>query len=79
MVNDDETQRSALAMVVNSISRLDITQHWGQGKTSSSDGQRWAMKRKVLQQTWSPKFNDFALEFYSFVADNFAPFFSLPI
>ncbi len=42
---NDETQRAALAMVVNSINRLDITQHWGQGKTSSSDGQRWAMKR----------------------------------
>ena len=37
------------------------------------------MKRKVLQQTYSPKFNDFALEFYSFVADNYAPFFSLPV
>ena len=33
----------------------------------------------MLQQTYSPKFNDFALEFYSFVADNYAPFFSLPI
>jgi TnpA family transposase len=76
---NDETQRSALASVVNAISRLDITQYWGQGKTSSSDGQRWTMKRRVLQQTWSPKFNDFALEFYSFIADNFAPFFSFPI
>lgn len=76
---NDETQRAALALVVNAISHLDITQYWGDGRTSSSDGQRWTMKRKVLQQTWSTKFNDFALEFYSFVADNFAPFFSLPI
>jgi len=37
------------------------------------------MNRKVLQQTYSPKFNDFALEFYSFVADSYAPFYSLPI
>lgn len=32
-----------------------------------------------LQKTYSPKFNDFALEFYSLVADNYAPFYSLPI
>ncbi len=75
----EEAQRRALAQVVNAISQLDITQAWGKGRTSSSDGQRFAMKRKVLQQTYSPKFNDFALEFYSFVADNYAPFYSIPI
>ena len=75
----EETQRRALAQVVNAISRLDITQAWGDGHSSSSDGQRFAMRRRVLQQTYSPKFNDFALEFYSFVADNYAPFYSLPI
>lgn len=75
----EEAQRVALAQVVNAISRLDITQAWGEGKTSSSDGQRFAFKRKVLQQTYSTKFNDFALEFYSFVADNYAPFYSIPI
>lgn len=74
-----EVLRSTLAKVVNAISNLDITQAWGQGKTSSSDGQRFSLKRKVLQQTYSPKFRDFAIEFYSFIADNFAPFFSLPI
>ncbi len=75
----EETQRGALANIVNAISQLGITQTWGQGRTSSSDGQRFSMRRKVLQQTYSPKFNDFALEFYSFVADNYAPFYSLPI
>lgn len=75
----EENQREALAQVVNAISQLDITQYWGEGKSSSSDGQRFAMRRIVLQQTYSPKFNDFALEFYSFVADNYAPFYSLPI
>jgi TnpA family transposase len=43
---NDETQRAALAMVVNAISQLDITQYWGQGRTSSSDGQRWSMNGK---------------------------------
>jgi TnpA family transposase len=36
-------------------------------------------RRKVLQQNYSYKFRDFALEFYSFVADNYAPFYSVPI
>jgi hypothetical protein len=33
---------------------------------------------KVLQQTWGPRFQDIALEFYSFVTDNYAPFYSIP-
>ncbi|WP_431064777.1 Tn3 family transposase [Methylotuvimicrobium sp.] len=73
----EENQRSSLAKVVNAISNLDITQAWGKGKTSSSDGQRFALRRKVLTQTYSHAFNDFAVEFYSFVADNYAPYFSL--
>jgi TnpA family transposase len=74
----EETQRAALALVVNAISHLDITKHWGDGTTSSSDGQRFPLRRKVLYKSYSHAFNDFALEFYNFVADNFAPYFSLP-
>lgn len=75
----EEAQRQALAQLVNAISNLDVTQAWGEGKTSSSDGQRFQLKRKVLQRTYGHKFNDYALEFYSFVADNYAPFYSTPI
>ncbi len=75
----EETQRAALAALVHAISRLDTTIHWGEGRTSASDGQRFVMPRKVLQQTYSTRFGDFALEFYSFVADNYAPFYSTPI
>ena len=75
----EESQRAALATLVNAISRLDSTVHWGEGRTSASDGQRFSMPRKVLQQTYSTRFSDFALEFYSFIADNYAPFYSLPI
>jgi len=75
----EEAQRAALAALVHAISRLDATLHWGEGRTSASDGQRFAMPRKVLQQTYSTRFSDFALEFYSFVADNYAPFYSTPI
>jgi TnpA family transposase/predicted transcriptional regulator len=75
----EEAQRAALAALAHAISRLDATLHWGDGRTSASDGQRFALPRKVLQQTYSTRFSDFALEFYSFVADNYAPFYSLPI
>ncbi len=74
----EETQRGALAEVVNAISQLDITKAWGDGTTSSSDGQRFSMRRKVLHKSYSHAFNDFALEFYSFVADNYAPYYSIP-
>ena len=74
----EENQRAALAAIVR-ISRLDAAGHWGDGTTSASDGQRFAMPQKVLQRTYSTRFNDFALEFYTFVADNYAPFYSRPI
>ena len=74
----EDNQRSALAVIVNAISQLDISQAWGDGTTSSSDGQRFTLRRKVLSQSYSHTFNDFAIEFYSFVADNYAPFFSVP-
>ena len=74
----EETQRAALALVVNAISGLDMTKYWGDGTTSSSDGQRFSLRRKVLYKSYSHAFNDFALEFYTFVADNFAPYYSLP-
>ena len=75
----EEAQRSALAELVNAIAGLDTSLRWGEGKTSASDGQRFALPRRVLQQTYSTRFSDFALEFYTFVADNYAPFYSLPI
>ena len=74
----EENQRAALAGIVHGISRLDAAAHWGDGTTSASDGQRFAMPHKVLQRTYSTRFNDFALEFYSFVADNYAPFLQPP-
>lgn len=75
----EENQRSSLSKIVKAISDLDVTQSWGYGKTSSSDGQRYEFKQKVLHQTYSTKFGDFALEFYTFIADNYAPFYSTPI
>jgi TnpA family transposase len=73
----EENQRPALAVVVNAISQLGVSHFWGDGKTSSSDGQRFGLRRKILSQAYSHTFNDFALEFYNFVADNYAPYFSM--
>jgi TnpA family transposase len=75
----EDAQRLALANIVNAISKLDISKQWGEGKTSTSDGQRFEYKRKALRQTYSTKFGDYALEFYTFVADNYAPYYSTPI
>ena len=49
-------------MLVSAISNLDTSLYWGHGKTSASDGQRFALRRKVLQQTYSPKLSDFACQ-----------------
>ena len=73
----DDAQRQALAQVVNGIGGIEITKVWGTGKTSGSDGQRFGYHNKTLHRTFSHKLNDFALEFYTFVADNFAPFYNL--
>jgi hypothetical protein len=69
----EEAQRSALAELVSAITDLDTSARWGQGKTAASDGQRFSLPRRVLQQTYSTRFSDFALEFYTFVADNYHP------
>jgi Tn3 transposase DDE domain len=55
-----------------------VSVNWGEGQTSASDGQRFSLPRKVPKQTCSTKFSDFALEFYTFVADNYAPFYGTP-
>jgi TnpA family transposase len=73
----DEAQRRALADIVNGISGIEVTKAWGEGKTSGSDAQRFGYYKKTLHRTFSHKFNDFAIEFYTFVADNFAPFYNL--
>jgi Tn3 transposase DDE domain len=38
-----------------------------------------AFRCRARSSSYSTRFNDFALEFYTFVADNYAPFYSLPI
>jgi Tn3 transposase DDE domain-containing protein len=66
----DEALRAALADIVNAMLALDTTQVWGDGSTSSSDGQRCLFPPRVLRRTSSHRMGDFALEFYTFIADN---------
>jgi TnpA family transposase len=70
----EDTQRSALAELVGAITGLDTSSRWGEGRTAASDGQHFSLPHRVLQQTYSTRFSDFALEFYAFVADNYGPF-----
>lgn len=76
---NDDAHRQALSWIVNAISRLDISKNWGDGTTSSSDSHLLTYHQKVLQQNYSPRFGDYALAFYTFVADNYAPYYSRPI
>jgi hypothetical protein len=46
----EEAQRAALAQLVGAISGLDTSSHWGEGRTAASNGQRFSMPRRVLQQ-----------------------------
>lgn len=71
--------RGALADVVNGIAGLDTARVWGEGKTSSSDGQRFLFPRRTLKRTYSHRMSNYALEFYNFIADNYAPFHVIPI
>ncbi len=75
----DEGLRKALSWLVNALSNLEISKNWGEGKTSSADAHLVRFKEKVLQQSYNPKFGDYALEFYTFVADNYAPYHSTPV
>ena len=76
---NEDTLRSALAGIVNAISNHDTAQVWGSGETSSSDGQRFLFPRKSVRRTYSHRLGDYALEFYSFITDNYAPFYTTPI
>lgn len=75
----EDALRVSLSIIVNAISKLDITNtYWGTGKYSSSDAHLKEFKQKVSQQTYQPNFGGFAIAFYTFVADNYAPFHCKP-
>lgn len=75
----EDVLRPALADIVNAISGLTTASAWGEARTASSDGQRFLFPRRAAKRTYSHRMGDYALEFYSFIADNYAPFYSVPI
>lgn len=72
----DETYSTALAELVNTQLRHPFAEHWGDGTTSSSDGQRFKAGNKA-QSTGhiNPKYGaEPGRLFYTHLSDQYAPF-----
>lgn len=72
----DDTYSAALAQIVNAQSRRPLADAWGEGTTSSSDGQRF---RTGAQGRASGQVNlrygpEPGVTFYTHVSDQYAPF-----
>ncbi|MGL6129055.1 Tn3 family transposase, partial [Chryseobacterium artocarpi] len=72
----DETYSVALAEIINIQSSHSFSSYWGEGKTSSSDGQRFATG-SYAQRTGNinPKYGSSpGVQFYTHISDQYAPF-----
>lgn len=72
----DETYGAALAHLVNAQFRQPFAEHWGEGTTSSSDGQNFRVGSKA-QSTGhvNPKYGSKpGRTFYTHISDQYAPF-----
>ena len=72
----DETYSAALANLVNAQFRHPFADHWGDGTTSSSDGQNFRVGSKA-QSTGhvNPKYgSEPGRTFYTHISDQYAPF-----
>ena len=74
----DETYRTALAELVNFQHRIPFAVHWGEGTTSSSDGQRYrAGGRGEAGAEINARYGtDPSVTFYTHISDRYAPFHS---
>jgi TnpA family transposase len=72
----DETYRTALAELVNFQHRIPFAVHWGEGTTSSSDGQRYrAGGRGEAGAEINARYGtDPRVTFYTHISDQYAPF-----
>lgn len=72
----DETYANALAALVNAQFRQPFAEHWGDGNTSSSDGQRFrAGGRAENSGHVNPKYGtEPGRMFYTHISDQYAPF-----
>lgn len=74
----DETYASALSELVNMHHRQPFAEHWGEGITSSSDGQRFKSS-SYAERTGNinPKYgSDPGIQFYTHLSDQYSPYYS---
>ena len=74
----EENYRKALAEIVNVHHRLPFSAHWGEGRTSSSDGQRYrAGGHKDFTSQINARYGrEPGVMFYTHVSDQYAPFYT---
>jgi len=72
----DETYSKALAEIVNFHDELPFAEHWGDGTTSSSDGQRFRAggRGEAGGQINARYGNEPGVMFYTHISDQYAPF-----
>ncbi len=72
----EDTYKAATATIVNAQHKQEIARYWGEGTSSSSDGQRFkAGDRNAKAGSINPKYgNDPGLIYYSHTSDLYAPF-----
>ena len=72
----EETYARGLAEIVNHHHRIEFAGHWGDGTTSSSDGQRFATGgRGNARGQFNARYgNDPGVTFYTHLSDHYAPF-----
>ena len=72
-----ETLKAANTALVNFHHRLPLSSAWGQGISSSSDGQRFAVQASSLLASFYPRYfgyYDRAITVYTHVSDQFSAF-----
>jgi len=74
----EETYSKALAEIINHHHQIEFAGHWGDGTTSSSDGQRFATggRGDARGQHNARYGNDPGVTFYTHISDQYGPFHS---
>jgi len=72
----EETYKQATAVIVNAQHQQAVTKYWGDGSSSSSDGQRFnSGGSNVKSSSINPKYgNTPGMIYYSHTSDGYAPF-----
>ena len=70
----DETYGAALADLVNAQFRHPFAEHWGDGTTSSSDGQNFRTGSKAETPAINPKYGSSPGRRSTHISDQYAPF-----